>query len=156
MTTMTDQNRSDTATVDAILFALYDVISGPAGERDFDRMRALFLPGARLIPAEPLTEHHVGGRALDCDAFIEQIAPLLRTQPFYEVEIARRTERFGPIVHALSTYESRLTPDGAPFIRGINSIQLLHRDGRWWVVTIFWSNEAPGQPIPERYLINAD
>ncbi|MFI9503753.1 hypothetical protein [Nocardia sp. NPDC052566] len=152
MTTTTDRTEADTVSVDAIIDALYDVISGPPGDRDFDRMRALFLPGARLIPSAPLTEHHPGGQPLDCDAFIAEIRPLLQVQSFYEAEIARRTERFGAVVHAMSTYESRLTPDGAPVIRGVNSIQLLHKDGRWWVVTILWDEESEQQPIPARYL----
>ncbi|WP_063713342.1 nuclear transport factor 2 family protein [Nocardia tenerifensis] len=152
MTTLTERTRRDTATVDKILLALYDVISGPPGPRDYDRLRALFLPGARLIPAEPLTDNHVGGQVLDCEAFIEQIQPVLLAQPFYEREIARRTECFGPLVHVMSTYESRETPHGNPFVRGVNSIQLLHQDERWWVVTIMWSEESPTQPIPGRYL----
>ena len=72
---------------------------------------------------------------------------------FYEREIHRKTERFGNIVHAMSTYETYWSEDDAePFMRGINSIQLLYRDGRWWVVTIFWDNESPENPIPAEYL----
>ncbi len=44
-------NPADVASVDSIIAAVYDVISGPAGKkRDWDRMKSLFLPGARLIP----------------------------------------------------------------------------------------------------------
>ena len=152
MTTTTDHLLSDTASVDAIIDALYDVISGPAGDRDYDRMRNLFLPGARLIPTDPLTEGHTGGEVIDPEAFIAAISPVLQVQPFYEAEIARRTEQFGPVVHLMSTYVSRESPDGEPFERGVNSIQLMHRDSRWWVVTIFWAIESEQQPIPPRYL----
>ncbi|MFI6044712.1 nuclear transport factor 2 family protein [Nocardia sp. NPDC051321] len=148
---MTVQTPTDTASVDSIIDALYDTVSGPAGSRDFDRLRALFLPDARLIPAEPVADNHTAGQALDSAAFIAAVTPKLSTQPCYEVEIARRTERFGPIAHAWSTYESRESADGEPFVRGINSIQLLHKDGRWWVVTIFWSKETEHQQIPTRY-----
>ena len=141
MRTTTENALADTGSVDAIIDALYDVISGPAGERDYDRMRALFLPGARLIPTDPLTEAQLGGEVLNPDEFIDIIRPVLLEQPFYEAEVARRTERFGPVVHLMSTYESRASADGEPFERGVNSIQLMHRDGRWWVVTILWSTE---------------
>src|SRR5450432_4263344 len=47
-------NPADVASPDAILAATYDVISGPAGQqRDWDRFRSLFYPGARLIPTDP-------------------------------------------------------------------------------------------------------
>jgi hypothetical protein len=42
---------SDVKSMDAIIAALYEVISGPAGQqRDWDRMRNLFVPGARSFP----------------------------------------------------------------------------------------------------------
>lgn len=146
---MTD---TDTASPDAIIRALYDTISGPAGERDFDRERALYLPDARMIPTglRPNGENRL--RVMGLDEYIDDIRPYLAAESFYEVEVARRTERFGPVLHAFSTYEARRTPDGEPFMRGINSIQLLHKDDRWWVVTVFWANEEPGRQIPERYL----
>ena len=47
-------NPADVASLDSIIAALYDVISGPAGKkRDWDRMRSLFAPGARMIPTGP-------------------------------------------------------------------------------------------------------
>jgi hypothetical protein len=148
---MEDRGRADTASVDAIIGALYDSISGPAGERDWDRMRSLFRPGARLIPTD-LPTGEAGPVVMDVETFIANARPQLSQKPFYETEIARRTEHFGPMVHAFSTYESRRGPDAEPFIRGINSIQLVHADGRWWVLTMLWANELPGQPIPEEYL----
>jgi hypothetical protein len=64
------------------------------------------------------------------------------------VEIARRTERYGSVVHVFSTYESRRNADDAePFMRGINSIQLLYEKGRWWVVTIFWQPNTRTCPV---------
>src|SRR3989442_1141650 len=42
-------NPADVATMDSTIAALYDVISGPAGKRNWDRFRSLFAPGARLI-----------------------------------------------------------------------------------------------------------
>src|ERR1700755_1397386 len=41
----------DVDTIEHILAATYDVISGPAGPRDWDRFRSLFYPGARLMPS---------------------------------------------------------------------------------------------------------
>lgn len=145
---------SDVESVDAILAALYDVISGEAGEeRDWDRFHTLFLPGARLIPIQPTTQ---GGTpqatVLTPEEYIDRASPFFEQSGFYEQEIARETERFGHLVHVFSTYESRRAVDEAPFSRGINSIQLAQQDGRWWVVTIAWQPELRDQPIPSQYL----
>lgn len=147
-------NPADVASVDAIIAAVYDVISGPAGKkRDFDRMRSLFLPGARLIPTGPRPAGGYGSRVLTVDEYIERSSGFFEKEGFFEREAARQTEQFGQIVHAFSTYESRHTPDDAkPFQRGINSFQLMNDGKRWWVVTIFWQAEGDKTPLPEKYL----
>ncbi len=64
-------NPADVDSIDAILAAVYDVISGPAGKkRDWDRMRSLFLPGARLIPTGPRPTGGYGSRVLTVDEYI--------------------------------------------------------------------------------------
>ena len=147
-------NPTDVASVDSIIAAVYDVISGPAGKkRDWDRMRSLFMPGARLIPTGPRPGGVYGSRVLTLDEYIERSSGFFEKEGFYEREAARVTEQFGQIAHAFSTYESRHAPDEAkPFQRGINSIQLMNDGKRWWVVTIFWQGEDEKSPLPERYL----
>jgi hypothetical protein len=145
---------ADVESVDAILAALYDVISGPAGvARDWDRMRSLFSPGARLIPTGKRQDGSWGMLTWDVDEYIRRAGPRLEAEGFFERELARRSERYGNIVHAFSSYESRHTAtDSVPFARGINSIQLRYDGTRWWVVTVFWEGERPDNPIPPRYL----
>jgi len=46
----------DVKSMDAILAAVYDTISGPAGGRDWDRLRSLFHADARLIPCVRATQ----------------------------------------------------------------------------------------------------
>jgi len=147
-------NPADVSSPDAILAALYDVISGPAGQkRNWDRFRSLFAPGARLIPTGRAQTGEFRARVLDAEGYVERTTPLLEGTGFYEREIARRTERFGNILHAFSTYESRRKADDpAPFIRGINSIQLLYDGTRWWIVTVFWQAESPDNPLPKEFL----
>ena len=156
-------NPADVASIDAIIAAAYDVISGPAGrKRDWDRERSLFIPGARLIPtAKNAGEMNQDGtitpQVLDVDGFIERSRDYLEKNGFFEKEIARRTEQFGHIAHVWSTYESRHKEDDPePFMRGINSIQLLYDDSRWWIVTVYWQHESPDDPIPEKYLENGE
>lgn len=147
-------NPADVASVDAIIAAVYDVISGPAGKkRDWDRMRSLFAPGARLIPTGPRQAGGYGSRVLTVDEYIERASGVFEKEGFFEREAARQTEQFGQIVHAFSTYESRHAPDDAkPFQRGINSMQLMNDGKRWWMVTIFWQGEDDKNPLPAEYL----
>ena len=149
-------NPSDVNSIDSIIAAVYNVISGPAGKkRDWDRMRSLFVPGARLIPTGPRQAGGYGSRVLTVDEYIERASGLFEKAGFYETEAARVTEQFGQIAHVFSTYESRHAPgDAKPFQRGINSIQLMNDGRRWWVVTIFWQGEDEKTPLPEKYLKN--
>ena len=146
----------DVGSMEAILAALYDVISGPAGQtRNWDRMRSLFAPGARLIPTVYRPDSVPSLRMWDVDQYISLVGPRLESSGFFEKEGARRVERFGGVVHVFSTYESRrAASDPTPIARGINSIQLFDDGKRWWIVTIYWEAERPGNPIPERYLKN--
>lgn len=145
---------ADVASPDAILAAVYEVISGPAGQaRDWDRFRSLYLPGARLVPTGAKKEG--GGffaRSLTPDEYVARATPFFEKEGFYERESSRRMERYASIVQVFSTYESRHDPKEAPFARGINSFQLFFDGTRWWVVTVFWQAETADNPIPKEFL----
>ena len=150
-------NFDDVQSIDALINATYEVISGPAGKpRDWERERTLFWPGARLIPTATVpgrNDVELAPLILDVDGYIERVEPIFEKAGFYETEIARRTEQFGQIAHVWSTYESRHSPeDPEPFMRGINSIQLFNDGARWWIVNIFWQHESATHPLPEEYL----
>ena len=148
----------DVGSIDAIVSALYESISFPPGmQPDYSRMRMLFHPQAIVIP--PRTDRSAALRVLDVETFITQSRDFVVTSGaertgFSEREIARRTESFGGIVHLFSTYESKnREQDARPLQRGVNSIQLARDAGRWWVLSILWDIERPGNPIPQKYLI---
>ncbi len=145
---------ADVATPEAIVAALYDVISGDAGvARDWGRFRSLFHPTARLMPSGVNREGVGVVRSITPDEYITRSEPLLVGEGFHEREIARRTERFGHIAHVWTTYESlHSLADPQPFARGINSIQLFHDGTRWWILSVYWQGETPAAPIPAEYL----
>ena len=156
-TMTTKVNPSDVESIDAIIAATYDVISGPAGkQRDWDRERSLFYPGARLMPTATVAGRNdvqLAPQILDVEGYIARVEPLFEKSGFYETEIARRVESFGSIAHIWSTYESRHEPsDSEPFMRGINSIQLFNDGKRWWILSIYWQHETAEHPIPKKYL----
>ena len=147
----------DVESIEAIIAAVYGVISGPKGDREWDRMRSLFHPAARLIPCSPTRDAKEKGmmsmRVFTTEEFIKAIERSVKDAGFFEREIARRVERFGSVAHVFSTYESRRAlDDPQPFVRGINSFQLFFDGQRWWVVTIFWDSERLDQPIPAEFL----
>ncbi|HMH16428.1 MAG TPA: hypothetical protein VK578_25235 [Edaphobacter sp.] len=146
---------ADVNSIDAIITALYSVISGPKGQaRDWDRMRSLFLPSARLIPARAAKDSpHADAIVLTIDDYITRSRGNMTANGFFERGIHNEVQQFGNIVHVWSTYESRYNADDAtPFARGINSIQLLKDGDRYWVVNILWDSESPNKPIPANYL----
>ena len=145
----------DVSSIEAVLAATYDVISGAAGKkRDWDRFRSLFYPGARLIPTgKRPNEQEVKARVLSPDDYIERSAPFLEKEGFFERGVSNNSVHYGNIAHVFSTYESRHKADDAtPFARGINSFQLVNDGKRWWVMTILWQAETPENPIPAEYV----
>jgi hypothetical protein len=115
---------ADVESVDAIVAAVYDVISGPAGEaRDWDRWRSLYVPEARLIPVGVNREGVTGYQVMTPDEYVDMAGESLERSGFFET-----------------------------VARGINSFQLMNDGTRWWVLTVFWTSERPDLPIPEKYL----
>jgi hypothetical protein len=144
----------DVSSPEAIVAAVYDVISGPAGQkRNWDRMRTLFVTDARMIPTGKRPTGESTRRVLTVEEYITNSGPYLEKDGFFETEIGKKTEQFGNIVHVFSTYESKRTvKDEKPFMRGINSFQLWYDGKRWWVITILWQSESQDTPIPGKYI----
>ncbi|MDM7923892.1 MAG: DUF4440 domain-containing protein [Pyrinomonadaceae bacterium] len=149
-----ETNPADVASPEAIIKAVYEVISGDAGKaRDWDRFRTLFHKDARLIPTgkNPNTGV-VGASFLSPEDYIQRAGPTLVKDGFHERELAHRIDRYGNIAQVFSTYLSfRKADDKTPFMRGINSFQLMNDGKRWWIVNIFWQAETPDNPIPKQY-----
>jgi hypothetical protein len=144
------------SSIDSIITNLYDVISGEKGEaRDWELMKYLFHPEAKLIPTGKNKEDLFTARFLTVDDYIKSSGKWLIENGFHEVEMHRSVDTFGPITQVFSSYESfRSKKETVPFMRGINSIQLLNDSIRWWIINIFWSQESSENPIPEKYLPN--
>ena len=149
-------NAKDVESIDAIVAALYDVISGPPGQaRDWNRMRSLFVPGARMMPVGGKTKDAIGIRLLSVNDYIASSGPLLLEKGFHEHELARTTEQFGNIAHVFTTYEAKIEKDDHT-MRGINTLQLMYDGQRWWIVSLMWQAESPELPLPAKYLPKKD
>ena len=149
----------DVKSLDAIMHAAYDSISGPAGPRDWKRFQSLFVPDAKLIPVRVLpgspnpAHPSTDATYLSVEDYVKRASGGMTTNGFYEHSVHNEVEQFGDIVQVFSTYESRhKADDPTPFARGINSFQLLKDGERYWVVNIYWEAERPDNPIPAKYL----
>lgn len=147
----------DVESIDAIIAAVYDAISGPAGQpRQWDRFRSLMAPGARLVPTGRTASGEGRLRNWSVEEYIAAAGPGLESNGFFERELGRTLQRYGNIVHLMSAYDSKRTPaDAVPFQRGVNSFQLWFDGTRWYVVSIFWEPETPANPIPAELLSGA-
>lgn len=148
-------NPADVATPEALTTALYDVISGPAAQpRDWDRLRSLFYPGARLLYAQTTPAGEELLHPMTVEDFIRIVTPIYASGGgFWERDIGHRVERFGNVAHVFTAYETRRSgPDGPVVARGINSCQMVRHEGRWWIANIAWDTERPGNPIPPEFL----
>ncbi len=143
-----------TKTLDSTLETLYGVISGEKGEeRNWELFKHLFKPDAKLIPSGKSTDGVYRVRYMTPEDYVRSSGKWLVENGFYEKEINRTVNTFGNITQVFSTYEAfKSKTDTAPFMRGINSIQLLNDGTRWWIINIYWTQETEDNPIPAEYL----
>lgn len=136
---------TDVATIDALMSAYYESVSGPPGERDGERMLGLFIEGGKIsiglegeAPTHQLAEDYLRTRRF-----------LTISEDFYEQEIARVTQRFGDMAHVMSSYGISDAWDNKGFrARGVTFFQLVwHRD-RWWILSTLWQRASDENPLP--------
>ena len=142
---MSHTRREDIESVDGIVKALYESISGPAGPRDWDRTRSLFMPGGRMMPGRPGGDGGATMECLDIEDYIASRSPDFVENPLHEVEVDRRVDRFGNIAQVWSAYDGYRTLEEEPFFRGANSLQLFHDGDRWWIVSLLCFNEIDSE-----------
>jgi hypothetical protein len=134
---------NDEDSIGAVVDEMYAMISGPAGPRDWSRQNKCFLPQAVQVRTWVDEQGRAQKKAMRLEEYSRDTQPFFDANDFYEVETARRIDRFGNIAHVWSAYEARRSPDdAAPERRGINSIQLFRDpDAGWRIIHMIWDNE---------------
>ena len=153
--TSNTNNADNLSTVDGIIHALYDAISGPVGEeRNWNEFRDLFAENARMYTAVPVKDSGSDLRCITPQEYADRNKTRLADIGFNEEELYRITNSFGAGTQVLSTYELHFTnKDGEQEItKGINNIQLYFDGQRYYIVSIFWDANAKNIEVPERYL----
>lgn len=139
----------DPTSISAVIDAMYAMVSGPAGPRDWSLQEAVFHPDARQMRTSSDAHGAPWLKIMALDDYEADTRAFFAANDFYEIEIARRVHEFGNIAQVWSIYEARSAPgDATPERRGINSIQLFRDDrGHWRIVSMIWDNERPGLMI---------
>ena len=139
----------DVATIDALIEAYYESVSGHPGSRDGERMLSLFIEGGKisvgLTGDEPT--HELAEDYLRTERF------LTLTEDFFEREISRDTQRFGNMANVISTYGISDAMENTNYTaRGVTVFQLLRHSDRWWILSTMWQRESPEYPLPAELL----
>ena len=137
----------DILSLDLIMKAYYEVVSGPAGEpRQIERDRSLHHPDAFIAITGENDQGIPFTRTMTLDEFHGDGSPY--EQGFWEHEIDRQVSTFGHITHVWSSYAWSTEKDGPVEGRGINSIQLVHDGDRWWIMSWIYDSERLNNPLP--------
>lgn len=147
----------DYSTVNGIMTELYaSVTRAPGKPFEWDRLRAIMLPGGVMLPQRRQTQGT--SKIMSVDDFITWIdtgwKPIIgtdRDRGFFERQTNLVVEEYGDIAHAFTTYEKGPYEPRQIQARGINSVQLVKRDGRWYILSITWDEENSGGPLPPKY-----
>lgn len=145
---MVPARTEDVSTLDGIIKAFYETISGPAGQpRQWGRDRTLYIEGMRFVGMDE-RDGTIRADVMDHRQYVDAVNAYFVREGFFEREIHRVVRTFGNMTHVFSTYESRNKADGPVMERGVNSIQLFHDGKRWWIASAMWDGERKNNPIP--------
>ncbi|MBC7901095.1 MAG: DUF4440 domain-containing protein [Saprospiraceae bacterium] len=141
----------DVATIDGIIKAFYEVISGGKGQpRQWGRDRTLYAPDIRFV-ALGEANGKIRTTLMNHVQYVNGSDEFFVNEGFTEREINRITRKFGSIAHVFSTYEWE-TADKKEKGRGVNSMELFYDGKRWWISAVSWDEERPGNPITKDFL----
>jgi hypothetical protein len=134
-------------TLDSVITAMYETVTYEAGGHpDWEREAQIFAPNARLVRMNDSGIYEFDLKSYRSD--FEKMIGGGELTSFWEAEIWREERVFGDMAHVLSAYETKRTADGPVMNRGVNSIQLYRKDGRWWIAAMIWRREGKDVKIP--------
>lgn len=145
--------QEDIHSIDGVMSALYQVLSGPAGHaREWGRDATLYLGDCRFIWWETDDAGKAHMVNVDHQGAVDRLDAEMVEKGYFVREIHRVSQIWGNMAQIFSTYEARETPDGAVTGRGVNSLQLVNDGKRWWIMSLTFDEETPGHSIPREFL----
>jgi len=141
---------STLTTAEGTVRELYRTVSFRAGERtDWAKVRNLFLPQAVVF----LRTSRTASTVFSLDGFVADFVafdtiPAVARNGFTESIVRMRPMVFRDIASVLVLYEAHVPNTGRQPQRGVDSIQLIRREGRWWIQSIVNEIPTPEAPAP--------
>lgn len=145
-------NADDVKSIDGVITTLYNVISGPAGPRDWDRFSSLYKESATMGAISETEDGTLQYVSMTPDQYIKRNDEHFKKNGFWEEEIAREVFQFGEIATVQTSFAIKLARDGEVTRRGVNTVQLVNDQGRWWITNVTWNSEREDNKIPEQLL----
>ena len=143
----------DVSSIDGIVKAYYEVVSGPAEkDREWGRDATLYVPGIRFIIFSEGKDGQTVARSLSHQEFVNESDPAMKDKGFYEHEVHRITHRVGNVAHVMSTAEQQSEPGGPVKGQSIDSLEIYWNGARWWIASANIWELKPGQPLPKEFL----
>ncbi len=144
----------DVSSIDGMIKAYYDVVSGPAGQpRQWNRDATLYISGVRFVVITEDKEGNASAISMTHQEFVDASEAEMGGKPFYEREKHRVIHRVGNVAHVLSTAEQAASADGPYRVSGLDSIELFFDGKRWWIASAnLWPINAKLHPLPPEYL----
>jgi hypothetical protein len=145
---------AETATPQGVVDATLAALSGPVGApRDWRRYRSLFDPTAQLVSTSTNDKGQTKITRWNLDSYQESADEYLVKTGFIDRKLACSTTRFGNIATVRCGFEGleqlKLVE------RGVAMFQLFTDGKRWWIISVIWDLERPGNPIPSELLATA-
>jgi uncharacterized protein DUF4440 len=129
--------------------ALYEVVSAPPEQRNWDAIRHYYHPEARLVRTGLNPDGTPFVSVFTLNAYIENVRQMLDGVRFSEVEVSQESVVFGNVARLTSVYEyTRQSAKETVRDRSVNFFTLVHDAGQWRVMSIVWDNERPGLSLP--------
>ena len=116
---MSMQDDLDLGDLSAVISAMYAMISGPAGPRDWSVQERIFHPQARQMRTGVDQDGKPWIKIMSLEEYVADTREFFAANDFFEIEIGRSVLEFGNIAHAWSAYEARRSlADAKPERRG--------------------------------------
>lgn len=143
---------ADVNTIEGIVRAYYEVISGPPGApRQWRRDSTLYMPAATFVAMDVRNGKPIAS-VMTPEEFRQRTNASFVKNGFFETEIGSRIERFGNVAQVRSAYETRQVYGGPVTGRGVNYLMVYWDGTRWWIAGAVWDDERPGTTLPEDWV----
>ena len=143
---------SDVGSVEAIIAASFDALSGPRGApRQWERYLSLLDPDARLVSAS--IDAATGAPKIvrwGRDEYVRAANEYLVAIGFVDRKLGCVTNQDGAVASVRCGFEGLEQTKRVE--RGVATYQLYHDGQRWWILSVAWDQERPGHPIPAELL----